>query len=38
MAHDASAVRRGLPVAFVSLRTGEGFDAVMDWTLEWLDA
>jgi urease accessory protein len=37
MAHDAGAVRRGLPVAFVSLRTGEGFDAVMDWTLEWLD-
>ena len=38
MAHDASAVRRGLPVAFVSLRTGEGFDAVLRWTLEWLDA
>jgi len=37
MAHDAGAVRKGLPVAFVSLRTGEGFDVVLDWTLEWLD-
>jgi urease accessory protein len=38
MARDASAVRRGLPVAFMSVRTGEGLDAVIDWTLEWLDA
>jgi urease accessory protein len=38
MARDAHAVRAGRPVAFMSLRTGQGFRAIVDWTLEWLGA
>ena len=38
MARDAGAVRAGRPVAFMSLRTGEGFGAMVNWTLDWLGA
>jgi urease accessory protein len=36
MDRDARAVRHDRPVAFVSLRTMEGFDRVVRWVLEWL--
>jgi urease accessory protein len=35
MARDADAMRKGLPVAFLSLRTGEGLPAVVTWVLAW---
>ncbi len=36
MERDAHAMRKGLPVAFLSLRTGEGLAAVVQWVLAWV--
>ena len=38
MESDARAMRKGLPVCKISLRTGEGVGAVYSWVEEWLAA
>lgn len=38
MESDARAIRKGLPVCKISLRTGQGVSAVHGWVEEWLAA